>query len=313
MTAYLTKWGGLWGAVPQTGGRIFWVAPTASYTVDGRSYSASDDNDGLSPERALVTINRAWNLVTANVGDVVVLLPGTHSQTASITADIAGVTMTGLPGGAGNILRQKTTIDGTLADELINVTASNIELGYLHVIGSSAVAAINFSADADNLHIHHCSFDMVTPATSTSTIGIDAIGAASNVLINDCYFETDGPQGPSIDMTATLESLVENCVFLNTVSTIADQVTIGAATRGLIVKKCDFSATGTTSTVTDGIDGTASAQPRGVYVIDCRFSGTILNPVNGFTTATSCAVVESYQGTYGVTTLVSSALITIVD
>src|SRR3990167_3407471 len=97
--AYLTKFGSLWGAIPQTAGRVFWVAPTASYTVDGRAYSASDDNDGLSPEKALVTIDRAWNLVTANVGDVIVLLPGTHSPAASIAADIAGVTMMGLPAG----------------------------------------------------------------------------------------------------------------------------------------------------------------------------------------------------------------------
>src|SRR3990167_1661080 len=308
--AYLTKFGSLWGAISQTAGRVFWAAPTASYTVDGRSYSASDDNDGLSQERALVTVNRAWNLVTANVGDVIVLLPGTHDQSASITGDIAGVTMTGLPAGAGNVLRQKTTISATIADEVMNLTAANIEMAYPHVIGSSAVAAINFNADADNLHIHHCSFDMVTAATNASTIGIDAIGTASNVLVDYCYFEADGAQGAAVDMTGTRDSRVENSVFVNNANTLAAALTVGANTRALVVKQCDFAVMGATATMTSGIDGAASAEPRGVFVIDCRFSGTIITPVNNFTTPTSCAVVESYWGTMGVTTECNSVLVT---
>ena len=98
---YLTKYGTFWGMVPQTTGRIFWVAPSASYTVEGRTYAASDNNDGLSPERALRTLDRAFDTgyATANVGDVIVLLPGSHSWTATTTVDIAGVTITGMPGG----------------------------------------------------------------------------------------------------------------------------------------------------------------------------------------------------------------------
>jgi hypothetical protein len=87
---YLTKYGSMWGAIPMTGGQVFWVAPAASYTVDGRAYSASDDNDGLSPERALRTVNRACALATASVGDVIALLPGAHVTPTAAAVSKAG-------------------------------------------------------------------------------------------------------------------------------------------------------------------------------------------------------------------------------
>src|SRR3990167_3268831 len=97
---YITKVGSFWGMVPQTSGRVFWVAPAASYTVEGRSYSASDGNDGLSPERAFLTVDYAVGQCTANVGDVIVMLNGAHSVSATIAVDVAGITITGIPRGA---------------------------------------------------------------------------------------------------------------------------------------------------------------------------------------------------------------------
>ena len=103
---YVTKYGSFWGMIPQTAGRVFWVAPAASYTVEGRTYVASDDNDGLSPERAKLTLDDTIGDCTANVGDVIVLLPGAHSWSASVAADVAGVTIMGLPSGAGHLRPQ---------------------------------------------------------------------------------------------------------------------------------------------------------------------------------------------------------------
>ena len=54
---YITKYGTIWGNIPNTGGRVFWVSPADTYTVDGKTYRASDNADGLSPERAKRTIN----------------------------------------------------------------------------------------------------------------------------------------------------------------------------------------------------------------------------------------------------------------
>src|SRR3990167_11547235 len=98
--AYITKFGGFWGMLPQTSGRIFWVAPSATYTVEGRTYAASDGNDGLSPERAFRTVDYAVGQTTANVGDVIVLMVGAHSVSATVAVDVAGITITGIPGSA---------------------------------------------------------------------------------------------------------------------------------------------------------------------------------------------------------------------
>ncbi len=162
----LTKYGTQWGAIPQTAGRIYWVAPADGYTVAGKSYRASDDNDGLSPERALRHANRAANLVTADVGDIVVLLPGSHtladtsSTAGSLALDVAGVHWMGLPAGRGNFKRQKTVIPAVVGDPSFNVTASDIEISYMHFVPVTADSAIDASAAADRLHVHSCSFDM---------------------------------------------------------------------------------------------------------------------------------------------------------
>jgi hypothetical protein len=292
------NYGRLWGQIPSTAGQVFWVAPSASYTVNGQSYQASDDNDGLAPERALVTVDRAWNLVTADVGDVIVLLPGTHSPAASIAADVAGVTMTGLPGGAGNYLYQKTTIAAVTGDQNINVTAADIEIAYLHWIPVTADSAIDLSAAADRLHIHHCSFDMITAAANVGTMGIDAIGAASNVLIDHCYFECDAAQGPGITAGGLLDSVIEDCDFSQTSGTWAAAITQAAGGRRLIIRRCLFHVGNGTMTV--GILGTTGGEVSMAQIDNCIFADSVTNAVDTYD-AGDCEIVECYQSGLGAT------------
>jgi len=296
--SFLTKYGTIWGSIPQTGGSVYWVAPAASYTVDGRSYSASDDNDGLSPERALLTVDRAWNLVTANAGDVVVLLPGTHSPSASIAADVAGVTMMGLPGGAGNVLKQKTTIAAVTGDQNINVTAANIEIAYLNFIPVTADSAIDISAAGDQCHIHHCSFDMATPAANTGTIGVDIIGAASNVLVDHCYFECDGAQGAAVAVGAAVDSIVEDCTCSLSTGTWAAAMTTAAAVDRVIIRRCTFYAGN--ATITAGILGTTGGAASAVLVSDCRFADSVSVAVDTYDAGTA-EIAENYQAGVGST------------
>lgn len=280
----LTRYGDFWGRIPETAGNVYWVAPAASYTVAGKAYSASDGNDGLDPRRALVTIDRAWNLVTADVGDVIVLLPGTHSPSASIAADVAGVTMTGLPAGKGNVLKQKTTIGAVTGDQTINVTAANIEIAYLNFIPVTADTAIDFSAAGDSLHIHHCSFDMATPAASTGTKGIEALGAASNALIDNCYFECDGAQGEAIALLSAVDSVVEDCIFAQSAGTWAVALSIlDAAAARLIIRRNQFSCAGTAMTA--GINGTTLTGASTVTIADNVAGVLVTKLVDGFAAA----------------------------
>lgn len=243
--AWPNNYGRLWGQIPNTAGQVFWVSPSASYTVNGRAYAASDNHDGLSPERALRTINRAWDLVTANAGDVIVLLPGTHSPSASITADVAGVTMMGLPAGSGRGTKQRTTIGAVTGDETINVTAADIEIAYLTIIPVTQQEALDFSAAAHRLFIHHCYFDLNTPAAHTSTKGVVAGGAADAVIVSECVFDSDGAQGPAIDATATTRMRVEDNLFLCTAGSWAVAVQLGAATHAMQLDRNRFQCSGT--------------------------------------------------------------------
>src|ERR1700752_1669983 len=137
--ALITKYGSFWGLIPQTTGRYFWVSPSDSYVIEGNTYSASDNNDGLSPERALRTVNQAITNATANGGDVIVLLPGAHSVSATVNINKAGLTFTGIPGSlpsakvrhnaGGKRLRTTITSTGT-AGIIFTVSALDTEIAF---------------------------------------------------------------------------------------------------------------------------------------------------------------------------------------
>jgi hypothetical protein len=297
--AYLTKYGTLWANLPQTAGRVYWVAPADSYTVDGRSYTASDQQDGLSPERALRTIDRAWNLVTANAGDVIILLPGTHTvSTASVAADVAGVSMFGLPGGRGNHVRSKTILTTDITgDEIINVSAANIEMGYFTLRPITASDALDLTAAADNFHMHDFSVDLQTPAVSTSTIGI-TLAAANYVLLENFYVECDGAQGDAIVATGALDSVIRNFTITQSAGTWASAILTGAATDRLHIDNGYFLPSN--ATLTAGVNGTGATIASGVLITRCMFADSVTVAIDNFD-AGEAEIAENYQLGVGAT------------
>ena len=297
---FLTRYGSFWGFIPQTGGTVFWVAPSASYTVEGRSYSASDGNDGLSPERALLTVGRGVDLAV-NAGDVVVLLPGAHTVATSIATDSANVTIMGLPGGRGNYLFPRTTLAMSAVDQTMNVTAAGVEIAHIAFLSttSQASALIDFSDAADRLYIHDCSFDQFTATAATTILGIDAIGAANYVLIDHCYWSCDGAFGANIDMTATLDSVVSNCLFQQSAGTLAASITVGAATDRLLIDHCTWQITNAAA-VTACVDGTGATIASGVTVNYCAFGDRNTVPIDNFDAA-ECELAENYEAGLGST------------
>lgn len=267
---YVTKYGTIWGAIPQTAGRVFWVAPSASYTVEGRAYPASDQNDGLSPERALLTLAQAVTNATASVGDVIVLLPGAHSWSASAALSKAGLTVMGLPSGKGHPMRQRASITTSAADEIINITAADIELAYLHIIPVTAQRGIDIT-DVGRIYIHDCSIDLTPQTASTSTIGIStttsaALGA-SQVVIENVYTTSFGGQGPGLALGDCMNSEVIGCTFRLYGNTAwADAITIGTGARDVIVQECRF-LSGSGTAITDTIDLAANTDDAAVQWI----------------------------------------------
>jgi hypothetical protein len=299
--AYLSRYGSLWGAIPQTPGRVFWVSPGDSYTVDGRSYPASDNHDGLSPERALRTLTQAMTNVTASADDVIVLLPGVHSWTASIAASKARVTIMGLPCGAGNFIRPRASIVTSAANEVINVTAADVEIANLRVIVVTAQRGIDFTLAADRLFIHDCSFDMATPAVSTSTIGIGATAAtiaASHVLIAHNYFEIDAAQGPAIALGDCKDFVVENnTVAVQAAATLAAAMTQDGVLGWGVYRNNDFLCQ-RGGAITIGIRGTDITSPSSVGIFRNFFGDDVTVPIDDWG-AGDAYIAENYKAQVG--------------
>lgn len=304
---YLTKFGTNWGSIPEQGGNIYWVSPSDSYTIEGRSYSASDDADGLSPERALRRVNRAWALVTANADDTIALLPGTHSAAAagtstatSIAANIAGVKMFGIPQGSltGNPYRKKTFVTCAAADETINVTAADIEMANFTLLGdvlNTASANLNLSAAASGFYMHDFGLDVTAQTASTSILGIGAIGAAANVVIQRGYFRIDGAFGAMIDTTALVNSLVENCDFDLTTGTLAVTVLVGAATT-IMIRRNSFFGAGTHTAAISGTGATVAGACRCHYNL---FSVLCTVSIDNFSATNLTDLLNNYIATIG--------------
>jgi hypothetical protein len=319
---YLTKYGTLWGAIPQTSGKVLWVAPAASYTVDGKTYAASDNHDGLSPERALRTIDYAVGLCTASVGDVIVLLPGAHSSTTTVTVDVAGITITGMPGAQGALAarmpaggsKMRTSVTtSTASTNVFTVTATDVEIAYLHIIPVASAAAVSASNAADRLYVHDCTFNMTT-AEATDTFGIHfplgtgTTTANDDSVIRNCYWYVSGNQGPAIRAAGTLIGCsIENSTFYLSGTTAWDdavEITL-AGSMGNHFRDCDFITQGSGTVMTDCIDVTGATTDGGHQVYRCYF-GAGSDGIEATATAdVYCA--ESYIATTTSGTVTGSA------
>lgn len=298
---FVTKYGSVWGEIPKTSGRVYWVAAAASYTVEGRTYSASDNHDGLSPERALRTVDYAVGLCAANVNDVIVLLPGAHSVSASIAVDVAGITITGLPSGKGHPGHKRASITITATDEIMNVTAANVEIAHIEFIPITAATAVDYTAAADNLYIHDCVFDMFTPAASTSTKGIaptTALINADHLRIEDCYFETDGAQGFMIDVGSCTGYVVEHCTMINTAGVLATACEDTGLTAGMGVWIGNRMLTVGTAAITKGINGGDKVNTESVGFMGNFFGGQVTTPIDTYG-AGDAWIVENYKSSIG--------------
>jgi len=285
---YLTRYGSYWGMIPQTQGRLFWVAPTDTYTVEGRSYTSSDGNDGLSPERAFRTIDYAVGQTTANVGDVIVLMVGAHSVSATVAVDVAGITITGIPGSAplrgsrmspGGV-RNRTTVTSTeTAGMIFTVTVADVEISYLHLTPITAGAGISASNAADRLFVHDCTFNLGA-TTQTATFGITfplGTGTATHnddTVISNCYFQAGANVGPFIRAAGTCDGLtIQSSTFeLIGAAAMDDAIECTQINLGTHIRDNDFyTPTSATTVFTDCIDMTGATTDGSTQVYRCYF------------------------------------------
>jgi hypothetical protein len=286
--AFLTRYGSFWGMLPQTTGKILFVAPSATYSVEGRStYIAHDSNSGDSPEYALLTLNQAISNASADSGDVIVLLPGAHSWTATQTISKAGITITGIPRSApihgtrmaATGARAPTSVTcSTAVTNVLTITAADVELSYLHVIPVLGAAGIKPSAAADRLYVHDCTFNMVT-AADTATCGLDGTWTGTtttldDVVIRNCYFFIRDNQGPAIRMQGTcLDLLIEHSTFKLVGDTAYDDcIEIVSASLGTTFRELDFLQRSSGTVMTDAIEIAGATIDGSSTTLRCYFA-----------------------------------------
>lgn len=304
----LTKYGTLWGDVPQTTGDVWWVSPADSYSVGGKTYSASDGADGLSPDRALRTPGRAITLATADNGDVVMMLPGTHTDSATVTLSKAGLTFVAAhpttrisPNSRPYPLNTKVNWTSTFAGTGITNTAADTTFVGINFIPVTARTMMTCIATPRNAWID-CALTM-SAVVSTSTKGFVFSGAAgANCSWSNCVFLNNvasSAQGPCLDLTAADNFLVEDCKILlkGTSSAWAVAIQLGAASAGLF--RHNFMGAVNAGTITIGVDGTGVVVANAVNFMDNTWG---VSPGAGATKSfdnTDVSLVNNWYGTIG--------------
>ncbi len=306
--SFMTKYGQLWGQVPSTFGRVFWVSPAATQLVDGQVYSASDDNDGLSPDRPMRTLQAVINKTTASAGDVIMMFPGTFTSAAVVNLNKAGVTYVGIQSnfGISNARRNyapgtKVNWTSTLAGAAAALTVADCTFVGINMIPVTAQTFMT-AATCPRTAFIDCTVTL-SAAASTSTKGIVFSGGSSaHVSFQNCYFidsVATSAQGPAVDLTGVDQFLFEDCIVLckGTSSAWAVAIQLGAGSAGLFSR--NYIGAQGAGTITIGIDGTGVAVANAVELNDNRYG---VSPGAGATKNfdnTDVSLVNNYYGTIG--------------
>ena len=217
---FLTKYGTQFGALPQTMGKVIFVAPSASYTVNGTAYTASNDNDGLSPERAVLTIAQAITNATASAGDVIALLPGTHTSAAAACSK-AGVSFIGLPyfpeaqvGGYHGWQPQVTVTPSATA--ALAITAADCAFYNIRFLPVTAQTCVTMTTAAARTKFVHCMVDNtgVTGHASTKGIVVTTANLPRGVHFMGCVFKDASvttSNGEALNLAASKDFWLFKC------------------------------------------------------------------------------------------------------
>ena len=218
----VSKYGQVWGALPQAIGAVYYVAPGSTVTVAGRVYPVSDSkNDGLSPERPFATIAQALLKVQANAGDVICLHPGTHTS-AVAAASVAGVTFVGLPympdAAVNGIVgwQPQATVTGSTG-VAIAITAADNAFYNIRFLPVTAKTGITITTAGARTSFTHCMFDTTGVAGNTSTkcVVVTSTNLPRGIMFNGCVFydaSVTTSQGAWVDFGAAVDFLVSKCI-----------------------------------------------------------------------------------------------------
>lgn len=170
--------------------------------------------DGSNWNNAKATIEEAYDLCTANAGDVILVAQG-HSETlGTLVLDTEGVTIVGLGQGED---RPEIVFNGT--GDIITISgASNTLVNLSFRAGVHAiVTGINITGDGDYTTIAYCDFPEPSTNTFDFITAIQLTTAADYVTVQDCTYKHADAVGPAtfIDGGASVTqglSIINNLV-----------------------------------------------------------------------------------------------------
>lgn len=247
-------------------GQVYFVHAGTAVGVWGAGSDAA--GYGSHPGSPVASIDYAIGLCTAAAGDIIYVGPGHVETTTAIAADVSGITIIGL--GRGRLIPALTAT--TAATDLINVSAANVTIKNIRLIGaaSGVTALVDISA-AD------CTLEevLLNPA-ATPLMSVTLSGTSPRAIFRRCRWQVSA-NGPdcAIDVETSTSDycIVEDCLF-NAAGFGWDLGVIRAdldAAVGWLIKNCEFISCDTVA-----IDFNSSAGASGVdgLVANCTFIAT---------------------------------------
>lgn len=151
------------------------------------SVTGAANANGQSPQEAVTTLDLAFGLVTANQGDVIVLLPN-HQETignASVGLDVAGVYVLGLGNGDTQPQFNMNHANAEFSVSANDITIDNVRLS---ADVTSVAIGIEIEDGVDYTTIRNCKFDVVTTGTDEFTASIHLVNDNTGTVIENNYF-----------------------------------------------------------------------------------------------------------------------------
>lgn len=185
-----------------------WRSAGVVFYVDTNHPNASDDADGTDPENPLETITTALIRLASfhaeasiqAVNSVIVIAPGTYTESVSITQAAHPDYCTLLGGGNGKYPVIWQPVD----DDCLTIDAYGWLVDGIHFLPGASGAGIKLTRTAgpgaEGTVIQNCFFN---GGWGTGLYGVELNGAPANVTIQGCRFAEFDAASPCITVTAT--------------------------------------------------------------------------------------------------------------
>lgn len=260
------------------------------FFVDSGVGSNSNSGKKNSP---FATLDYAIGKCTASNGDLIYLMPGHAETTTAIAADVAGIQIVGV--GVG---RNRPTLTATTAaSDLIDVTAANIRIKNVRLVGAASGCTSLVSVAAHDFELIGCNLEQA----ATPLIGVAITHNYDRTLIKDCLFmgTAAGPD-VAVDLQGSGDSQdysIIGCTFNYMGSTGLDLAGVRSSKidGGVLIKDCTF--IGMDATAID-FNSSATGLVQNVGVLS--LNATVAEMIDaGFLGAVDCKV--AYRAVSGAT------------